>query len=422
METHSALSKFVRDPVRVLLRWVRRRRRRVQKLVADGLLGVSDRLFMGVYQRLAFLPASIVHGGAHWIGDIGALVRDILGPRVWQLNGPQWSIVYLGRQQGMNVMRQLLFQGSADQRALGQISFWKSRSKTDKFLRDGIDLVIHESGRIALGRPKGRVMFSVPAWINQIISIEQPLESIIAGNKREALRRNIRKFREAGFSYRTSYTKDDFHHFYHQMYMPFVKSRHGELAAIASYELQWNLWLNRKNGRLILITQNGKTLAGMICHISGDTCHSIEGGVLDADQDLFRRGIWAYLNACVIDWGHKKAAKCFNFGGTRPWQSDPVFESKRRWGARVVSRSRQTDAWAFVAKYVKPSLQEQLNRLGLICEKDGQHYRVYISYDANLSQASDDDNILCGAKRAGLHGVLALSADLKKSRVALVGS
>jgi hypothetical protein len=267
------------------------------------------------------------------------------------------------------------------------------------------------------GRPLGSIQFTIPTWINQVISIEQPLETLIAGNKREPIRRKIRKLQKNGFSYRSSCAKEDFDLFYHRMYVPFVKSRHGEQALVASYPMLWDLWFKRRNGRLVLVTRDEKPLAGMICQVLRDTCYSIEGGVLDADSELFREGIWTFLNACIIDWGRNHGARWLNFGGTRAWCSDSVFESKRRWGARVVSRSRPVDIWTFIAQDIKPSLQAHLNRLGFISSRDGKFYRVYTRPSINNLPKKDVREMIDGATHYGLDGILAISANSGVERV-----
>jgi hypothetical protein len=74
-----------------------------------------------------------------------------------------------------------------------------------------------------------------------------------------------------------------FDHLYHDMYLPFVRDRHTDVALIAPYHDHWR-WVTR--GGLTLVTQADQAVAGMICYLVRAKCYLIEGGVIGSDPTL----------------------------------------------------------------------------------------------------------------------------------------
>jgi hypothetical protein len=252
---------------------------------------------------------------------------------------------------------------------------WQLQARTEQWLTE-VDLVICELSRIHPWRPQAAISFVVPVWIEQVLELAEPIRSLISGDKRAHLRHQINRLERAGFSSCFSQNSEDFDLFYHHMYLPFVRSRHEDLALVASYQDQKENWFNR--GGLMLAVQNAKILAGTLCYIANDTCFAVESGVLEADPRLFQQGVNTLLLWYVALWGQSQGAKVFDMGGSHAWRSHGSFTFKRRWGAKVIRRRRIFATWTFLAQYLSPALQTHINKLGFISEIDNKFYTILL--------------------------------------------
>lgn len=360
-----------------------------------------------------------IHRTARWIGHAGALIRDLPGLQVYILSGGDWSVAFIGKRYGLKTFRDLLSGQIESEEELGLIQFWKMNSCINSMLDGTADMVIVESGLLLSPERNEHCLFKVPSWINQVMRIDRPMKELLAGNRKEPVRRKIRKLKEAGFSSRITRDPVDFRNFYTSMYLPFVKNRHEGLAVVTSAEELWTLWIKKHNGVLVLVTRDGKDIAGMICSLVDDTCYSVEGGVLNADPELFRSGVWAYVNGACIEWGQNAGAKYFNFGSSRAWRSNQVFESKRRWGTQTTPKRRATPHCTFLAKTIKPQLKSFINDTGFICEYEDQLFGVRI-LDARCNLDELDGTTIGElqreAQRYGMDGMLAATPEPVKHR------
>jgi hypothetical protein len=368
-------------------------------------------MLVGVIRRPSLMPAALYNRVARGIGHLGAFLRDFPSLNAWRLDCEGWRIIYVGKPAGLEAVKGLFAPVLVAQHPLGELPLWRFRSRSAQWLDEGADLVIKETGWLMASGPAGAVTFSIPTWINQRISIDQPIDKLLSGKKREPMRRKIRKLREAGFNWRTSTSREDFDHFYQRMYLPFVRSRHEDGVIVSAAESFWELWLARRNGVLLLITDKDKPVAGMLCSIVDDTCYSLEGGVLDASPELFQRGVWSFLNAGMMEWGHQQGASYFNFGGTRSWRSNSVFESKRRWGSEVVERPRPVTSYTFVGNSIKPPLQSHINSIGFIGVKDGEAWACHLADDLDNVAGEQVEALIQQASKSGLAGVQLIGAE-----------
>jgi hypothetical protein len=271
-----------------------------------------------------------------------------------------------------------------------------------------VDLVICELGRLYPYRPKAAINFTIPILINQIINIPEKVETILKGGKFKEIRRIVNKGKRLGFKYRFSQSPADFDNFYYNMYLPFIKSRHGDLATITPYEIQ-RRWFNR--GGALLVTQHDKPIAGVLCCGGKDTYYSMELGILDACPKLFQLGTSSILKWHEITWAQDQGAKTFNMGSTSAWCSNPVFTFKRRWGARVVRRQRIYGTLTILGSRLSARLRNHLNRLEFITEVDGKFYRVLLASENSSGTETVVNKKLLAAKKEGLDGLLVLSTD-----------
>jgi hypothetical protein len=343
------------------------------------------------------------------IGDVAWLLFQFPALSAYKITGAKWTITFVGtRESSLKQVCHLFFEEEFDQEQLGEISLWKLSAQSQKWLSEDVDLVICELGRLYPYRPKAAINFTIPILINQIINIPEKVETILKGGKFKEIRRIVNKGKRLGFKYRFSQSLADFDNFYYNMYLPFIKSRHGDLATITPYEIQ-RRWFNR--GGVLLVTQHDKPIAGVLCCRGKDTYYSIELGILDACPKLFQLGTSSILKWHEITWAQDQGAKTFNMGSTSAWCSNPVFTFKRRWGARVVRRQRIYGTLTILGSRLSARLRNHLNRLEFITEVDGKFYRVLLASENSSGTETVVNKKLLAAKKEGLDGLLVLSTD-----------
>jgi hypothetical protein len=374
----------------------------------DRVIDFCDMILMDAYQLPWPRAQNAAKGAARYIGDISWLLRAFPRLSAYKLGGKEWTIIFVGGDRDLEQVRHLFFSGEVDQQEIGRIALWKLSTQTQQWLAEGIDLVICELGRIYPNRPQAPIAFTVLTWVNQVLAIPESLETLIAGKKFATTRHRLNKAQRNGFSFRFSQSKTDFDFFHHHMYLPYVKARHGHLAIVGRYQDQWQRWFTR--GGLVLVIQNDKPVAGVLCYMANDTCVDVERGVLGADLQLFKQGIETIITWYAITWGHGQGAKTYNMGGSCAWRSNGSFDSKRRWGAQVARRRKIYGTWAFLAQNLPSSLQNHINQLGFISEIDEKFYGVLISSNADSTAEVDINEELLAAKRQGLDGLVAISA------------
>jgi hypothetical protein len=197
-----------------------------------------------------------------------------------------------------------------------------------------------------------------------------------------SIRHRITRAQRNGFGYRFSQSKEDFDYFYHQMYLPYVKARHGHLAKVAPYHEQWRRWFRR--GGLLLVTQHARVVAGNLCYLAGDTVYSMEAGVLNSDPLLIQQGISALIDWYTFVWAHQHGAATVNMGGSHAWRMDGVFSYKQRWRSKVIRRRAIYANWTFLANALPASLQDTLNQIGFIGEMNDRFYAILVESDRSV--------------------------------------
>ncbi len=377
----------------------------------DRVIDLCNIVLMDAYRFPWPAAQNTAHVIARYAGDVSWLLRDFPRLSAYKLIGADWTIIFVGRDVGLREICHLFFEEEVDQQELGRIALWKLSAQTQQWLTEGADLVVCELSRIHPRPPKAAFTFTVPTWIQQTLTIPEPLEALLAGKKFATQRHRLNKAKRAGFNYRFSQSKADFDYFHYQMYLPYVKARHGHLALIAPYQDQW-WWFAR--GGLVLVTQHDKPVAGVLCYMANDTCFDVGRGVLESDPQLFKQGIETIITWYAINWAGDQGAKIYDMGGIpHAWRSDGAFNSKRSWGARVVRRKRIYGVWTFLAQNLPPSLQDHINRLGFISETDGKFCSILLNDDTPFVEETDIHNELLAAQREGLAGLAVISPNAK---------
>jgi hypothetical protein len=341
-----------------------------------------------------------IRGFAYFLGNLALFVEGIPRMDAYWLKGKEWTIVFVGYPIGFKTVLNLFFENQeVTTQILERVFVWRLPKQTKVWLSAGADLVICELSQTFPWKPSAAYSFSGPDWVMQVLDLPASPEDLLVGRRIHGPRRRIRQAEKMGFGHRFTRSLDDFHYFYSEMYLPFIRARHGEQASICPMSDQLRRWF--KLGGLVLVTQNDQPVAGTLVIRTGKLCHGIEMGVLHNDAELFNLGVIALIQWSTILWSHSQGAKQLNLGGSHAWCSNGSFDFKAQWGARVVKWDKPTLHWYFHSNHLPASLLAKLNQIGYISEHQGKFYYTYIPTEAseNLEEK------LLEASMHGLSGV-----------------
>jgi hypothetical protein len=330
---------------------------------------------------------------ANWVRDgvikavviasqLGRLVMTMLRVNVKRLRGCDWSVIYVGEEFSVEELRHVLFPSPADVDHLGRVFLWQVPALVRQFVSDG-EFVICELNRLVPWRPQARYVFTAAPWVRQILDIARPLDDILAGMNQN-MRRTIRKLQKAGFFYRFTRESADLDLFYHQMYVPYITSRHEARAIVAKYyEIEYIL----DKGGLIMVEYQGQPVSGMGCKVLGDTCRADVLGVHKDRFDLAGRGAIPSVFWFMLDWAKGKGLRSFDLGGSRARLADGVFNFKRQWGTHLGATLTAHTTWIFIAERISPNLCRFINTQGFLGRLDGKWQVVmFETPEVHLSQ------------------------------------
>jgi hypothetical protein len=337
---------------------------------------------------------------SYFIGNLVLWLVNFPRMDAYKLTGKEWSITFVGSREGLQAAQELFFEAQeSTTQVLERVKVWKLPEQSKDWLAGGADLVICELSRLTPWKPSAVYSFSGPDWIMQIIDLPASPEEILVGRRISSQRKRILKLEKNGFSYHYSRAREDFLFFYHHMYLPFVNARHGSQALIVPLEDQHNRWF--KAGGLILVTESNQPVAGAIVIRTGKICYNIEMGVLRGAPELMEAGVIAFLDWSTIQWCYTQSAKQLCLGGSQAYCSNGSFDSKTKWGARVVRQKRVNPLWFYLSDHLPDSLRERMNQIELVSEQKGKFYCTYIAEP----DAEDLERKVQEALRQGLSGL-----------------
>ena len=148
------------------------------------------------------------------------------------------------------------------------------------------------------------------------------------------LHNNVARVRRAGFRAEVSHELADFHAFYDQMYVPFIRSRYGA-ESVVSHRARLERCF--RQGGIVWALDQGRRVAGVLVRQRGTTLDFVVVGTAGGTPEPARTGAVFAIDLFALE--HARALGCtmVDFGGSRASPSDGLLLYKARWGARVLA-------------------------------------------------------------------------------------
>ena len=264
----------------------------------DRVLEECDQSMMGAGNFSVNWGRPFFNGFFRLIGDLCLMFRAFPRTSVYRFQGNRWKIIYIGSKEYLVEIPPMFFENEIVQLDLiDRVAIWNIKKKARNFLKEGTDLVICESCRILNYNFSSKIVFTYPNWVNQQLNIPEKLEDFLAGPILEDKRRQINKANRFSTGWYFTQAEEDYKFFHYKMYLPFISTRHEERAMLSNYEDQYKHWLRK--GGLIMITEDGEPIAGLICIKTGNEMYAIEAGVL---LDKFEKAQYSIFTYIFLGW------------------------------------------------------------------------------------------------------------------------
>ena len=354
----------------------------------DRIIEECDQTMMSAGSFSVNRERSFLNNLFRLIGDFCFLIKAFPRLSVYRFTGNRWTIIFIGNDEYLVEISHLFFENETVQPELiGRVATWNINKKTRDYLKENADLVICETCGLFRHKFSSKIVFTYPNWVNQQIDIPEKLEDFLAGPVLEDKRRQINKANRFSTGWYFTQAEEDFKFFHYKMYLPYISTRHEERAMLSKYEDQYKHWLRK--GGLVMITENGEPIAGLICVKIGNVMYAIEAGIILEKLEDAKYSIFTYLIWAGIQWAHHEKTTIFDLGGCRALLSNLSFRSKKRWGGKVVRRPRTFVNYACLAENISQDLREHINELGFITEDRHRFYRIYLTAENMVSLETD---------------------------------
>lgn len=298
--------------------------------------------------------------------------------KVWCLDGRErltkenLSIIFVGKNRSKNFLKYLAFETPPKETDCGHIWLWNLLNLNSKKYAD------YPIVMIELRRPVFRILrksygFYIPDWLAGEFDFSTTKNQI---KKNKGVKNDVRIIRKYGLTYEISKDPQTFHYYYHHMYLPYIKNKYGEAAAMMGYD---KLMKNPNRSELLLIKMNDEYVAAENHLYKGNHVKVWSLGVKDGNLDLLRYGVIGALYYFRYKHLHKKGFKRIDAGLTRAFIKDGALRYKKKWGMEVIN----TKAGGFWLWLRKPScgVKSFLKNNPFIFEQKGELHRAVFLKD-----------------------------------------
>ncbi len=187
-----------------------------------------------------------------------------------------------------------------------------------KLTRRNADLVVVGTNCLLTKHFARHGFYILPQWVRTILHVKAPPDAHIdrLGRKiQNDVRRNLRRLKDNGISYRITHDPDWFDMFYHSMYKPLAIARYGDLSILRPYKYVKHSF---NSGCGIAISKNGEDIAGEIAYIRDLCLYSTSVGVLNGDVNIARSGVLQAFYCCDLILAYDHGCNQIDIGASRP--------------------------------------------------------------------------------------------------------
>jgi hypothetical protein len=190
-----------------------------------------------------------------------------------------------------------------------------------------------------------------------------------ASRRNESLKADLRRIRRGRFTAEISHAEADYETFYHTMYVPYMRKRHGSLAFIRN---EYQMRRAFRRGGILWVQRDGQRIAGDLFQLRGGVLSALGVGTTGGDFLLMKEGVSAALYFFLIKHAREWSCPYIDFGSSPPALTDGLLRYKRKWGCQLTAQP--PTRYDYLLRWERPNEQvgEFLAHRALIFRKHGR--------------------------------------------------
>jgi hypothetical protein len=252
-----------------------------------------------------------------------------------KLNGAGIRILYIGSRSRLPYILKLAGLDGGEVRRGGTVYFGNIRGNF-ACPATSADVVLAETGNFFSNRAQKKGFHLIPEWVKFFLPVPDSVQDLDRRMKKD-LKNETLRIRKYSYSYEISRDCDKLNYFYHNMHVPYIRSRHAYLPYIHDYSLFRRVL---KRGVVLFVKgKGGEYVSGNVLLLRNKTVWAKWAGIKDGNMEYLRRGARAASDFFVIKWAAENKFEMIDFGLTRAFFSDGVFHYKKKWGMTLSNYS-----------------------------------------------------------------------------------
>jgi hypothetical protein len=259
-----------------------------------------------------------------------------LRPEVWIITGeervtglPLSVCLYVTSKEYKSYLIDLIFGSSFRPHYLGRTWLWNAFKAIPRAAA-GCSLVIAEVEESHLKLPGAKSGLVIPAWVYG--QVDLPRGPGLMRSK--SIQDDLRKIRQHALEFEVSRDLWRFEDFYQNMYVPYIKARHGGGAFLIQKDA---MKAHLDHGELVLVRKQGEYISGTLIIYDPGLAHLAYMGVRDGNRDFVRDGAIVAANEFSLRHLEKKGYRKISIGRSRPFLRDGALRYKRKWAQKIVA-------------------------------------------------------------------------------------
>jgi len=247
-------------------------------------------------------------------------------------DGHPGTLIVAGAEHGVGYMIRRFFKGEPERELVGRVPQWVL-ARTLKRLRTSADLTIARVDRLSARLLFNADYLAVPEWVGLSIVVPEDPAKLVQSS--HSLKEDFRIVRRNELTPDITQAEADFEMFYHTMYVPFIRKRHGEQAVVRNI-----YWMRRifDQGGLLWVRRSGQPIAGMIFQRRNQVLELAGLGTVNGEWAPVKAGAATALYFFSIKHAKELGCEIVDFGGCRPSLNDGLLRYKRKWGTQLIER------------------------------------------------------------------------------------
>jgi len=230
-----------------------------------------------------------------------------------KFSGKKISILYINKNERLDYLKKILFQDKIKYKKIDKIFIWSFTRRLNKNL-NGVDAVFYKSDRFYSHLFEKKDFIVIPEWITMTIDTSDSLENLIKKFSKSG-KEDLRKVKKYGYTYEITRDAEKLKYFYYQMYLQYIKKRHGKMAKIINFYAFRNLL--EMGSKLMLIKYKDEYVQGSLFSVKKDKIITTYTGLLEGKEKLLKKGISAAPYYFLIKWAKENNLKLIDFGKCR---------------------------------------------------------------------------------------------------------